>query len=187
MSSRITSLGLVTGSTNTQSSYIWTIWNGKDYKVSYNDLGKFVGRNPGLQTSAWSVSYQVVSGTIISWGDSPVFDYLGWWDANSNNMVQVKDDKVTHVEARFSCMMFGTGWTRIALFNNGTKVDSVSRYEVEQRNDGGYPVTCTCWGAQFPVSSGDLLTVRFTQLSGTNTLESTSRTFLSIKPVRYKQ
>lgn len=185
MSSRITSLGLVTGSTNTQSSYIWTIWNGKDYKVSYNDLSKFVGRNPGLNTGP-GTDVNPSSGDILLWGASCFYDELGWWDSNSVGIVQVKDDKVTAVDIRFNVMWFGTTRVSIAPYLNGTLVESVARGRADARNDGGYPCSTNGNLPQLAVSSGDIIDLRVTQKSGTNTIDHGVRTFLSIKPSRYK-
>lgn len=166
---RINDLSTISGSTATSSTFIWTVWNGKDYKVALSDLGKFVGRNAGLCTSPNASDVSGNSGDIILWGTTPYWDELGWWDANSVGMVQVKDGRVTSVRVDASLELSGVTLACMGVFLNGTLVTS-ARAE-SSFGEGGFASRGNIQTTRFDVSSGDRIELRLTRNTGTGSID----------------
>ena len=181
---RINDLSTVSGSTNTNSQFIWAVWNGKDYKVPLVDVGKYIGRSPGTMVSKdGGTSANFGDGTYLTW-DHEAWDTLGWFDAASNDLMQVKDDKVTRVDVKIQVSHFGTALRYISLNVNGTDVASATMITGRQMT-GSYPCQWAMLVGRYPVSSGDLLRVR-TQGASTNTLQADRITHFQVTPAEYK-
>lgn len=182
---RINDLSLLTGSTATNSAFIWTIWEGKDYKVALADLGLFIGRNAGTcLTTAGGTDVNLTSGQIISW-NTTFWDDLGWWNASSVGILEVKDDKVTHVNMKIQYYFYGTSQRGLLLHVNGTAATSAT-VRMNRNMAGSYPIQGSFISNRFPVSSGDILDIRCNNGTSTNTLQATHVCHWQVTPAEYK-
>lgn len=182
---RINDLSTVSGSTNTNSQFIWTIWNGKDYKVALADLGLIVGRNPGAcLTTGGGSDVNLTSGTIVPYANA-VWDELGWWNASSAAILQVKDDKVTHVNMKVQYFHYGTAQRGYRIYINGTITVSATCRQ-ERNMTGSYPIQGAFISNRFPVSSGDILEVRCSYGTSANTMQAGIYNHWTVTPAEYK-
>lgn len=196
MSSRITNISAVSvNSTATTSLFVWTVWNGKDYKVPLSDLGKYIGRSAGFLSQPYTTPYAVNSGTVVTWGATPAIDDIDvWYSTGANSHIQraqFLNDRISQVVMHYQFETFDVNWTQMSIFKNGSILVSsgtIGESRGEGRNDGGYSVSFQAMTHRVDVSSGDYFDIRCTdKLGGVSTLQiNTFKCFWSIIPVKYR-
>lgn len=179
MTNPITSLSLVTGSTNTNSTFLWAVWNGKDYKVPLTDLSNLVGRNDGTWFE-FDGNEAPGTGAICPWG-SVQNDQNDFFDANSLGVCYIKNDRVTHI--RMQGIMISGGTTAAwYLYKNGSVCTSLA---VEPGKQSWDDLNLELFSPTLAVDSGDRFDLRPFDSGGDSFIAGLCH--WQVFPVRYKE